>query len=59
MRKDNRPLKSDDFPVEAENEKLKTHKGRKIADARSEELAENIAERLNDQAHQEDQDRWS
>jgi hypothetical protein len=59
MRKDNRPLKPDDFPVEAENEKLKTHKGQKIADASSEELAENIAERLNDQAHQEDQDRWS
>jgi hypothetical protein len=59
MTKDHRPLKPDDFPVEADNDKLKTHKGQKIAEADSEELAENIAERLNDQAHQEEHDRWS
>ena len=59
MKKDSRTLRPDDFPVEAEEDKLKTRKGQKVAEADSEELAENIAERLNEHANAEEQDRWS
>jgi len=52
-------LKPDDFPVEAEDQKLKTRKGERVATAETEELADQIAERLNEHAHHEEQDRWS
>ena len=58
MRNQN-PLNPNDFPVEADNEALKTHKGKKIASAASGPLADEIAERLNEQAHREEEDRWS
>ncbi|MCA1458788.1 hypothetical protein I6F35_37470 [Bradyrhizobium sp. BRP22] len=54
MNKD-QPLKPDDFPLDTEDEKLRTHKGRDIAIAESEK----VAERVNEQAHREEQDRWS
>ncbi|MBV8701698.1 hypothetical protein [Bradyrhizobium sp.] len=59
MKKDSKTLNPDDFPVKAEDDKLKTSKGKKIADADSEKLAENIADRLNHHAYDEEQDRWS
>ncbi|HXH45508.1 MAG TPA: hypothetical protein VNK51_16895 [Bradyrhizobium sp.] len=52
-------LKPDDFPIEADKDKLKTHKGETVAEAQSETIADEIADRLNEQAHQEEQDRWS
>jgi hypothetical protein len=52
-------LTPDDFPIETEDEKLKTQKGQTVATAKSEKLAEHIAERLNEQAHREEEDRWS
>jgi hypothetical protein len=52
-------LEPNDFPVETDNETLKTQNGKKIASAVSEPLAEHIAERLNEQAHREEEDRWS
>jgi hypothetical protein len=58
MNKD-QPLKPEDFPLETDDEKLKTHEGRDIAKAKSEKVAENLAERANEQAHREEQDRWS
>lgn len=54
-----KPLEPDDFPIEAEHEALKTQTGEKIAEAKSDKLAEHIAERLNEQAYQEECDRWS
>ena len=52
-------LEPNDFPVEADKEALKTQKGKKIASAVSEPLAEQIADRLNEQAHRDEEDRWS
>jgi hypothetical protein len=53
------PLTPDDFPVEVEDQKLKTQKGEPVATAETEELADQLAERLNEHAHQEEHDRWS
>jgi hypothetical protein len=52
-------LTPDDFPIEADKDKLRTHKGEPVASAESEEIADQIAERLNEHAHREEQDRWS
>ncbi|MBJ7405982.1 MAG: hypothetical protein JHD07_22785 [Bradyrhizobium sp.] len=52
-------LKPEDFPIEADKDKLKTHKGETVAEAQSEKIADEIADRLNEQAHKEEQDRWS
>lgn len=52
-------LRPDDFPIEADKDKLKTHKGEPVASAETEQIANEIADRLNEQAHQEEQDRWS
>ena len=41
------PLKPDDFPVEAEDDKLKTSKGEPIATVKSKEKAHDVADRLN------------
>jgi hypothetical protein len=53
------PLRADDFPIQTDEEKLKTREGRPIASTESKELAEQVAERLNEHAYQEEQDRWS
>ena len=50
-------LKPDDFPIEADNKKLKTNKGKPIATAESEGIAD--VERVNEQADREEHDRWS
>jgi len=52
-------LTPDDFPLEADKDKLKTHKGEPVASAESEQIADELAERLNEHAHREEQDRWS
>lgn len=49
----------DDFPVEADKTTVKTNAGKPLADAESEPVAEEIAERLNEQAYREEHDRWS
>lgn len=48
-----------DFPVEADKNTVKTSKGKPIATAKDEPLAGEIADRLNEQAGREEQDRWS
>ncbi|WP_198028200.1 hypothetical protein [Bradyrhizobium sp. WSM1743] len=52
------PLTPDDFPIEVHREKL-NQRGEPVAFAETEELAGEIAERLNEQAYQDEQDRWS
>nr|WP_244554031.1 hypothetical protein [Bradyrhizobium arachidis] len=54
-----KPLRADDFPIQTDEDKLKTRDGRPIASTESKELAEQVAERLNEHAYQEEQDRWS
>jgi len=52
-------LKPDDFPIEAHDEKLATSDGKPVATAETPKVAEEIAGRLNEQAEQAEQDRWS
>ena len=43
-----KPLKPDDFPVEVEGEQLVTADGKPIAKAKTPAIAEDIADRLNE-----------
>ena len=52
-------IESDEFPVEADKDQLKTSKGEPIAAAKDEPVAQEIADRLNEQAYREEHDRWS
>lgn len=52
-------LQPDDFPIEVERSALKTTDGKTIAEAKNKKLADNIADRLNEQADREQQDCWS
>ena len=58
-----KPLKPDDFPVEVEveveGEELVTADGKPIAKAKTPAIAEDIADRLNEDDCRKDQDRWS
>jgi hypothetical protein len=52
-------LKPDDFPVHTEQKVIVTDTGKPIAGARDEETAEDVADRLNSDHAQEEQDRWA
>lgn len=52
-------LEPEDFPVSAENRKVVTHDGKPIADANSRDIADEIAERLNENAAHREEDRWA
>jgi hypothetical protein len=54
-----KPLKPDDFPVEVEGDELMTADGKPIARAKTPAIAEDIADRLNDDDYRKEQDRWS
>jgi hypothetical protein len=54
-----KPLKPDDFPVEVEGEELVTADGKPIAKAKTPTIAEDISDRLNEDACRKEQDRWS
>ena len=54
-----KPLKPDDFPVEVEGEELVTAEGKPIAKAKTPAIAEDIADRLNEDDCRKEQDRWS
>jgi hypothetical protein len=54
-----KPLKPDDFPVEVEGQQLVTADGKPIAKAKTPAIAEDIADRLNEDDCRKDQDRWS
>lgn len=56
---DDKPLKPDDFPVEVEGEELVTADGKPIAKAKTPAIAEDISDRLNEDACRKEQDRWS
>src|SRR5450631_53614 len=55
----NKPLKPDDFPVDVEGEELVTAGGKPIAKAKTPAIAEDIADRLNEDDCGKEQDRWS
>jgi predicted HAD superfamily Cof-like phosphohydrolase len=56
---DKEQLKPDDFPLHAESKKIVKPDGKEIADARSPKIAEEVAERLNAEEQQREQDRWA
>lgn len=49
----------EDFPVYTEKRELKTRTGEPVGVGKTERLAEQIANRLNEQAYREEEDRWS
>ena len=54
-----KPLKPDDFPVAVEGEELVTADGKPIGKAETPAIAEDVAERLNEDDSRKEQDRWS
>ena len=54
-----KPLKPNDFPVEVEGEELVNADGKPIAKAKTPAIAEDIADRLNEDDYRKEQDRWS
>ena len=54
-----KPLRPDDFPVESKENNVVTQSDEPVATAPSREKAEDVARRLNEQAAQEEEDRWS
>ena len=55
----NKLLKPADFPVEVEGDELMTADGKPIAKAKTLDIAEDIADRLNEDGYRKEQDRWS
>ena len=55
----NKLLKPADFPVEVEGDELMTADGKPIARAKTPAIAEDIADRLNEDDYRKEQDRWS
>ena len=53
------PSSPTDFPVELEGEELVTADGKPIAKAKTPAIAEDIADRLNEDDYRKEQDRWS
>ena len=53
------PLKPDDFPVNAEDKKIKKQDGTPVADTDDPAVAADIAERLNEDEAQREEDTWS
>ena len=53
------PLKADDFPVDAQGKKIKKHDGTQIAEAEDTTVAKDVADRLNEDEAQREEDKWS
>jgi hypothetical protein len=52
-------LKPDDFPLHADDDKVKRQDGKPVARTGSEDMAKEIAERLNCEEHRREEDKWS
>jgi hypothetical protein len=53
------PLRSEDFPVDTEGQKIKKQDGTPVADAKSPAVAAEIAARLNEDEARREEDKWS
>ena len=53
-----RPLKPHDFPVYSEGDQVKKQDGEPIAKAKDEALADDVADRLNEDEAGREQDKW-
>ncbi|MCW5702996.1 MAG: hypothetical protein KIT82_10465 [Bradyrhizobium sp.] len=54
-----KPLNPNDFPITTDEKRLIRQDGKKIADAITEAMADDIAERLNENAARKREDRWA
>jgi hypothetical protein len=54
-----KPLGSNDFPVNADGKKIKKQNGTPIASTDDPAVAENVADRLNDDEARREEDKWS
>ena len=52
-------LEPEDFPLRVEKNKIQTGDGKTIAETSSEEVAAEIARRLNRDEEKKEEDRWS
>jgi len=52
-------LEADDFPLHADQDKIKRQDGKPVAKTESEDLAKEIADRLNCEEHRREEDKWS
>ena len=59
MSKAQKPLKPDDFPVNAEGKKIKKQDGTPIANTDDPAVATDVAERLNEDEAQREEDKSS
>jgi hypothetical protein len=59
MSNSKKPLKPDDFPVSAEGKKVKKQDGTPIANTEDPAVADDVAERLNEDEDRREQDKWS
>ena len=56
---DNEHLRPNDFPVHTEEKKIVKTDGKDIAQAKTPKIAEDIADRLNSEEAQREEDRWA
>ena len=56
---DDDQLKPNDFPVRTEQKKIVKTDGKKVAEAETPQVAEDIANRLNSEEAQREEDRWA
>ena len=56
---DNEQLKPNDFPVHTEKKKIVKTDGEDIAEAKTTQIAEDVADRLNSEEAQREEDRWA
>jgi hypothetical protein len=54
-----KPLEPNDFPVNADGKKIKKQDGTPIASTDDPTVAEDVADRLNDDEARREEDKWS
>ncbi len=56
---DNDQLKPNDFPMHIDKKKIVKTDGKEIAEAKTTKIAEDVADRLNSEEAQREEDRWA
>jgi hypothetical protein len=59
MSNEDKPLKPDEFPVNAEGKKIRKQDGTSIAETKDPAVAADVAERLNEDEARREEDKWS
>ncbi|WP_347337434.1 DUF3606 domain-containing protein [Bradyrhizobium jicamae] len=59
MPDNDKPLKPEDFPINAEGRKIKKQDGTPIAETADPAVAEDVADRLNEDEARREEDKWS